>query len=449
MGKSVLARAAEPRGWDEALLLDAGLLAESDHALTMAGVGLDAVVATFGTPTFVYNTDVIAERYRCYVTAFAECGIPLRVRYAVKANSNVAILGMLASEGAGADIVSGGELARALHAGVPPADIVFSGVGKTTTELHEAMGHGIGAIHLESLEEIGRVAQVAGAGRYQIDVGIRVNPGVMTETHPYVSTSQVGIKFGIPLDQVAEAAQAIEAAPGLTLTTLGIHLGSQLFDVAPYVDALERVLTARAELEERGLGTSLRILDIGGGLGVRYHKESPITPSHFAGSLAPLLKRSGLSIQAEPGRWLTAPAGVLLTEVLYRKHSGGKDFLIVDAGMNDLMRPSLYRAYHHILPLVAHPGTPRPVDVVGPVCETGDWIAMERSLPPLPSGSHVAILGTGAYAFSMGSNYNARRRPAEVVVSQGRMALARRRESYEDLYRGESPNPWPSSTDRT
>lgn len=412
-----------------------------DGALTMAGVSLVTVAQEFGTPTFVYNLEVLRARYELLHSAFAGQGLPLRIRYAVKANGSRAILETVAALGGGADIVSGGEMAAALRAGVPADRVVYSGVGKTEAELAEAVRVGLGAIHVESVEEIDLLAEVADREGRDVAVGIRVNPGVTTDTHPYISTGQAGIKFGIPADQVVDAAQQIAAAPRLAFHTLGMHLGSQLLVPTPYVNGLACLLDLLDRLRARHLADDLQVLDLGGGLGMRFKDEIPLDPQALAAAVAPGIRKSGLAVQMEPGRYLMGPAGVLLTRVLYRKHSGGKDFLILDAGMNDLARPSLYQAYHHMVPVMPATGSATPTEVVGPVCETGDWLARDRSLSPLPVGALLAVLGAGAYAYSMGSNYNLRRRPAEVVVAGGRAARARARETVDDLFRRELSDP--------
>lgn len=433
--------AAGAEAWKEALLTDGGMGRPAGGPLTMAGVSLAAVAEEFGSPTFVYNLDVLRSRHAALLSAFASQGVPLRIRYAVKANGSRAILETLASLGAGADIVSGGEMAAARRAGIPAGRIVYSGVGKTEDELGEAVRADLGAIHVESLQEMDLLARVAAREGRDVAVGIRVNPGVTTETHPYISTGQAGIKFGIPADQVRAAAEQVAASPRLTLHTLGMHLGSQLLVPAPYGDGLACLLGLLDQLKAHHLAEDLQVIDLGGGIGMRFRDEIPLDPRELAAAVAPGVRKSGLAVQMEPGRSLVGPAGILLTRVLYRKHSGGKDFLVVDAGMNDLARPSLYQAYHHMIPVDPVSGPVGPTDVVGPVCETGDWLARDRGLPAVPVGALLVVLGAGAYAYSMGSNYNLRRRPAEVVVAGGRSALARSRETVDDLFRRELPDP--------
>jgi diaminopimelate decarboxylase len=420
----------------EALLADAGL-ERRDGSLVMAGVPLSAVADAVGTPVFVYNAEAIRARFAELDRALAS--MPHRICYAVKANGNLAVLRVLRDLGAGADIVSAGELARALAAGFPAERIVFSGVGKSADELRAAVDAGIGHINVESTEELELLGAVA-AGSRRTSVGIRVNPDVTTDTHPYISTSKSGIKFGIPTDQVLSAARFIASHPQLELTSIAMHLGSQLTDTAPFQEGIRRLLVLIDEIRRAGI-TTLRVLDVGGGLGIRYGAEAPMDPAAFAAAIIPLVAGTGLTVYVEPGRFLVGSAGVLLASVLYRKHSGGKSFVIVDAGMNDLVRPSHYHAYHEIVELEAAGRAVSPVDVVGPVCETGDFLALDRPLPALERGDRIAVLGAGAYGFVMASNYNTRRRPPEVIVQGGRFAVARPREEQDELFRGENPTP--------
>jgi diaminopimelate decarboxylase len=273
-----------------------------------------------------------------------------------------------------------------------------------------------------------------------VAVGIRVNPDVTTDTHPYISTGKSGIKFGVPVDQVPAAAAFIARQPGLGLTTLAMHLGSQLADTAPFRQGIARLLELATRLAAEGTRT-LRVIDIGGGLGIRYGAERAMDPAEFAEAVVPLLAPSGYTVYLEPGRYLVGSAGVLVTEVLYRKHSGGKQFVIVDAGMNDLVRPSHYQAYHEIVELEERGGPAERVDVVGPVCETGDFLALDRELPDVAAGDRLAVLGAGAYGFVMASNYNTRPRAAEVVVDGGRWWVARPRERVEELFATERATP--------
>ncbi|MGZ8391911.1 MAG: diaminopimelate decarboxylase [Gemmatimonadales bacterium] len=419
------------------LFADAGL-ERRDGSLYLGEVCLTDIARDVGTPAYVYNAEAIRGRYRWLDGALGS--LPHRICFAVKANGNLGILRVLRELGAGADIVSAGELARALAAGFAPEQIVFSGVGKTADELRSAIRTGVGHLNVESREELELAGRVAEAEAAQVRVGIRVNPDVTTETHPYISTGKSGIKFGVPTDQVLPAAEYILAHPRLELTTVAMHLGSQLFDTEPFRQGIGRLIDLFERLRRAGVRT-LRVLDIGGGLGIRYSDERPVDPAEFAKAVVPLLAPTGLRIYLEPGRLLVGSAGVVLTRVLYRKHSGGKEFVVGDAGMNDLVRPSHYQAYHEIVELVEQERPAARVDVVGPVCETGDFLALERTLPGLEAGDALAVLGAGAYGFVMASNYNSRPRPPEVIVDAGKWWVARPRESIEDLYRSERLSP--------
>ena len=416
---------------------DAGLDRRGD-SLWLAGVSLADIARQVGTPLYVYNAGAIRERYGALDRALA--GLPHRLCYAVKANSTLAVLRILRDLGAGADIVSGGEMARALAAGFAPDRIVFSGVGKAAGELRQAVRARLGHLNVESVGELEVLAAIAEEERADVAVGIRVNPDVTTETHPYISTGKSGIKFGVPVDQVPAAADFVAAHPRLRLTTLAMHLGSQLSDTDPFRQGIARLLELAARLQAAGRH-ALEVIDIGGGLGIRYGNEPPMDPDRFAAAVVPLLAPTGYTVYLEPGRFLVGSAGVLVTEVLYRKHSGGKEFIVVDAGMNDLVRPSHYQAYHEIVALEANGRPPLRADVVGPVCETGDFLALDREVPDVAPGDHLAVLGAGAYGFVMASNYNSRPRPAEVVVDGERWWVARARETVEELYRSERVAP--------
>jgi diaminopimelate decarboxylase len=436
VGESVLNRPTAP-GRLLDLFGEAGL-SRKQGILYLDGVSLPDIADQIGTPVFVYNAEAIRARYRSLESALRP--LPHRICFALKANSNLAVLKILRELGAGVDIVSSGELARALAAGFPPDRIVFSGVGKTSSELEAAVKARIGHLNLESREELellGRIAEREGA---RVQVGIRVNPDVTTDTHPYISTGKSGIKFGLPTDQVLPAAEYILAHPRLELTTLAMHLGSQIVDTEPFLQGIARLTELVERVRSLGVDT-LRVLDIGGGLGIRYAEERSIDPEDFAAAIIPRLAPTGLTIYLEPGRFLVGSAGVLLTRVLYRKHSGGKEFVVVDAGMNDLVRPSHYQAYHEIVELEERGRASVRADVVGPVCETGDFLALDRMLPGLRSGDGLAILGAGAYGFVMASNYNSRTRPAEVIVDRSQWWVARPRERVEDLFATERLSP--------
>jgi diaminopimelate decarboxylase len=421
----------------KSVLADAGI-ERVGASLHFGGVPLSAIADGAGTPAYVYNADVIRRQFGALDKALAP--VPHRIAYAVKANSNLAVLRILRDVGAGADIVSGGELARALAAGFEPERIVFSGVGKTDEELTAAVEAGIGHVHLESTAELAALGRIVARLGRPVRVGIRVNPDVTADTHPFIATGQGGIKFGVPVDQVVPLALAVGEHPLLTLDTIAMHIGSQLLDPRPYAEGIERLLDLVARLCEAGVGT-IRSLDVGGGIGIRYRDEHPMSPAALASTIVPLVRRSGLTLVMEPGRYLVGSAGVLLTTVLSRKHSGGKDLVIVDAGMNDLVRPSHYMAYHEMVEVERRGRSEAEVDIVGPVCETGDFLARDRTLPGLDRGERIAVLGAGAYGFVMASNYNTRPRPAEVVVDQGRWWVSRPRERVDELFRTERVAP--------
>jgi diaminopimelate decarboxylase len=421
----------------KSLLADAGI-ERVGASLHFGGVPLSAIADGAGTPAYVYNADVIRRQFGALDAAMAP--VPHRIAYAVKANSNLAVLRILRDLGAGADIVSGGELARALAAGFEPERIVFSGVGKTDEELTAAVEAGIGHVHLESTAELAALGRIVARLGRSVRVGIRVNPDVTADTHPYIATGQGGIKFGVPVDQVAPLALAVGEHPLLTLDTVAMHIGSQLLDPRPYAEGIGVLLDLVARLREAGVGT-LRSLDVGGGIGIRYRDERPLSPAVLASTVVPLVRQSGLTLVMEPGRYLVGSAGVLLTTVLSRKHSGGKDLVIVDAGMNDLVRPSHYMAYHEMAEVELRGRPEAEVDVVGPVCETGDFLARDRTLPGLDRGERIAVLGAGAYGFVMASNYNTRPRPAEVMVDQGRWWVSRPRERVDQLFHTERASP--------
>lgn len=420
-----------------ALFDDAGLTREG-ATLHFGGVRLSEVAEQLGTPVYLYNAEVIRRQYRRLGEALA--AVPHRICFAVKANSNLAVLRVFRDLGAGADIVSGGEMRRALAAGFPADRVVFSGVGKSPTELAAALVAGVGHIHLESSDELAKLGALAEQLGTTATIGIRVNPDVSAETHPYIATGQGGIKFGVPFDQVLPLARAVHAHPRLRLDTIAMHIGSQILDPAPYREGAGRLLTLVREIRAAGIDT-LRHLDIGGGLGIRYRDEVPLDPERFAAAVVPLAKETGLTLVTEPGRFLVGSAGLLLTTVLSRKHSGGKDLVLVDAGMNDLVRPSHYMAYHDIVECEASGRPEAVVDIVGPVCETGDFLARDRLLPAVVAGQGLAVLGAGAYGFVMSSTYNGRPRPAEVLVDRGRWAVVRPRETIESLFAGESAEP--------
>jgi diaminopimelate decarboxylase len=399
---------------------------------------LQAIADRVGTPAYVYGANLIRAQYHALDDALQ--GLPHRICYSVKANGNLGVLRVLKQLGAGADIVSVGELRRVLAAGFDPDGIVFSGVGKSVLELEEAIRARVGFINVESTSELDVLFAVAKQLQRPATVGIRVNPDVATETHPYTKTGEKTAKFGVPFDEVVQVARRITAEPLLRLRGLAMHIGSQITDVAPYHRGTVKLLELVTALRASGINT-LEALDVGGGLGVRYHNEKAPSPDAFAEAVVPPVKAAGLGLLCEPGRYLVANAGVLLTRVLYRKHAGGKDFVIVDAGMTDFVRPSHYNAHHDIVPLRDGKRGEETVNVVGPICESGDFLALDRKLPAVAPGEVLAVLGTGAYGFVMSSTYNQRPRPPEVVVEGDRYYVARQRETLDDLVRGETAEP--------
>jgi diaminopimelate decarboxylase len=395
---------------------------------------LEVIAKRVGTPAYVYSANLIRAQFHALDDALR--GIAHRICYSVKANGNLAVLRVLQQAGAGADIVSVGELRRARAAGFAVDTIVFSGVGKTAAEIEEAVASGIGFLNIESTSELDVVSAVARRFGGTVRVGIRVNPDVATETHPYTKTGEKTAKFGIPFDEVVNVARRIAADGHLELRGLAMHLGSQLTDVEPYHRGTVKLLELVAAVRASGIQT-LEALDVGGGLGVRYHDEQAPAPRLFAEAVVPAIRAAGLRLLCEPGRYLVANAGLLLTRVLYGKHAGGKEYLIVDAGMTDFVRPSHYNAHHDIVPLKDGTRQERTVNVVGPICESGDFLALDRRLPVVEPGELLAVLGTGAYGFVMSSTYNQRPRPPEVMVEGDRFFVARPRETLDDLVRGE------------
>ena len=410
-----------------------------DPALGFDPALLQAIVARVGTPVYVYSANLIRAQYHALADALA--GVPHRICYSVKANSNLGVLRVLKGLGASADIVSQGELRRVLTAGFDPATLVFSGVGKTGPELREAIAAGVGLLNIESAGELDRVLDAADGS--PVSIGIRVNPDVTADTHPYTKTGEKTAKFGVPFDEVVPVARRAAADRHVVVRGLAMHIGSQILDTAPYARGTAKLLELVAALRASGI-TTLETLDVGGGLGVRYHNEQAPTPAAFAAAVAPKVQAAGLTLLCEPGRYLVANAGVLLTRVLYRKHAGGKEFVIVDAGMTDFVRPSHYNAYHEIVPLSGSDRPTESVNIVGPICESGDFLALDRALPTVHPGEYLAVLGAGAYGFVMSSTYNARPRPPEVLVVGDRYYVARARETVDDLMRGEvlDPTTW-------
>ncbi len=395
---------------------------------------LEAIARREGTPLYVYSKQAILSRYQAYESGFGD--FPHQICYAVKANSNLSILRLLAEAGAGFDIVSGGELFRVIQAGGDPGKVVFSGVGKTREEIEYALESGIHSFNCESEAELSLISSIAARLNQTARIALRVNPHVDAATHPYISTGLRDHKFGIDITEVEALYQRALALPSLQLEGVSAHIGSQLLDTKPLLEALEALLALIARL--RTAGVPITHLDIGGGLGVPYRdgQVEPIVADHLAAVCA-RCAGLGLTLMTEPGRSIVGPAGVLLTRVLNRKKTETKEFVIVDAAMNDLIRPALYQAHHDIVPLrKSFPGT-FVADVVGPVCESGDFFARDREMAQCLPGDFLALVTAGAYGFVLSSNYNTRPRAAEVLVDGATWRVVRRRETYEDLIRGE------------
>jgi len=410
----------------------------TDGGLSCEGVPLERVAREVGTPTYVYSTAMVRDRFLRLDEALAE--LPHRIHYTLKANSNAGLLRLLRELGAGVDVVSGGELYRALRLGFTGDDIVFGGVGKTDKELREAVQAGVKLVNAESEAEVRALDRIAGEEGTTARVGLRVNPEVTVDSsHRYIKTGERGAKFGIPFDEVLDVARVAASLPHVALHGLDMHIGSQLFRVDPYVDGVERLTGLLDAIRREGIDT-LRYLDIGGGLGVSYSDEVSPDLGRFARALVKRVIPTGLTLLMEPGRFIVGNAGVLLTRVLYRKHSGGRDFLITDAGMTELIRPSHYDAYHRI-ESVRPNGESMTADVVGPICESGDFLALGREMDDASAGDLLAVHDVGAYGYVMASNYNTRPRGAEVLVEGERYAVVTQRERYEDLVHLEVHDP--------
>ena len=403
-----------------------------DGRLFAEDVDVATLAQRHGTPLYVYSRATLERHWNAFDRALGER--PHLICYAVKANSNLAVLALLARLGSGFDIVSGGELERVLRAGGQADRIVFSGVGKTGAEIERALQAGIRCFNVESEAELQRIDEIARAHGVLAPVSLRVNPDVDAGTHPYISTGLKENKFGIDVDSALRVYQEAAGLAGIEILGVDCHIGSQLTDSTPFVDALDRVLALTDRLQELGIG--VRHLDLGGGLGVRYRDEAPPEPQDY---VRPLLDRLGdrdFEILIEPGRAIAANAGILVTEVLYLKHTPERNFAIVDAAMNDLLRPALYGAWQDIVPVAPRDGESRCYDVVGPVCETGDFLGKDRHLA-VEAGDLLAVRSAGAYGFTMSSNYNSRPRAAEVLVHHDGSALVRERERIDDLMAGE------------
>lgn len=405
-----------------------------DGELFAEDVAVSSIIEQHGTPCYIYSRKTLERHWYAFNNAVGDH--PHLICYAVKANSNLGVLSTLAKLGSGFDIVSGGELARVIEAGGDPAKVVFSGVGKTPDEILYALQQGIFCFNVESESELQRISDVADSNGYVADISIRINPDVDAKTHPYISTGLKANKFGISSDRAVEVYKLASTLPGLSIVGMDCHIGSQLTDLSPFVDALSRLLVLIDELAE--LDIHIKHLDVGGGLGVTYKDEQPPHPDAYAQAMAEKLKgRGDLMLILEPGRAISGNAGILVTKVEFIKEGEEKNFAIVDAAMNDLLRPALYSAWQDIVP-VQQESTAKEAtyDIVGPVCETGDFLGKERRLC-IEQGDLLAVRSAGAYGFVMASNYNSRCRPAELMVDQQTLHLVREREKLKDLWKGE------------
>ena len=402
------------------------------NKLYCENIKVEDLAKRFSTPLYVYSYHTLIDHYLKLKSAFSEIN-PL-ICYSVKANSNLSILKALIALGAGLDIVSGGELFRAQKAGCPAEGIVYASVGKTDKEISAAIGRGILFFNVESLAELKNINRIAKGLNKITRVAIRINPDVEAKTHKYISTGKITNKFGIDLDSTYKILLLRSKFRNLNICGLHIHIGSQITQSAPFVEAIKKVSNFIQRLRSKSI--MLEYLNIGGGLGIIYNQEAPQTAQIYANEIIPLLKKTGLKIIMEPGRFIVGNAGILVVKVLYIKHTPKKKFIIVDGGMNDLIRPALYSAYHNIWPLGKNSKTEK-ADVVGPICESGDFLAKERLIAKVKEGDYLAVMSTGAYGFSMSSNYNSRRRAAEIMVVREKALVIRKRESAQDLVRNE------------
>jgi diaminopimelate decarboxylase len=405
-----------------------------DGRLLAEDVPLERIAEEVGTPFYCYSHETLKRHYEAFAAPFRR--VRHLVCFSVKSNSNLAVLKLFLREGAGLDVVSGGELYRALKAGADPAKIVFSGVGKAVREMKEALAAGILLFNVESEQELRALDRIAGGMGVRAPVALRVNPDIDPKTHPYISTGLKKNKFGIRIDQALDAYHLARALNHVDPVGVHCHIGSQITESSPFVDSLSRVKELVKRLREDAF--SIDYLDLGGGLGITYAEETPPLPSEYAEALIREAGDLDCTFILEPGRVLVGNAGILVSRVQYVKSGSDKTFVIQDAGMNDCIRPSLYGAYQAVWPVVRKEGGGIPVDIVGPICESGDFLAKDRLMPPLEPGDLLALMSAGAYGFTMSSNYNSRPRAAEVLVRGDRYWVVRKRETYEDLIRGET-----------
>jgi diaminopimelate decarboxylase len=409
-----------------------------NNELYCEDVPVRIIAEDIGTPFYLYSHATLKRHYQIFYEAFE--GLDRLVCFSAKANTNLAVLKLFENLGSGLDIVSGGELYRGLKAGFSPDKIVYSGVGKRVDEIDYALEAGILMFNVESLEELELINERAGVLKARAPVAIRVNPDVDPKTHPYISTGLKKNKFGIDKDTAIEGYNVASQLENIDVVGIDCHIGSQITDAKPFVEALENLKGLIDELRKTGI--EIRFLDMGGGLGITYSDELPPHPREYAKEIVASLKGSQLKLILEPGRVIVGNAGILVTEVLFRKSGKVKEFIVADAGMNDLMRPTLYNAFHAIEPVVDNDGREITADVVGPICETGDFLATDRKISDVMKGDLLAVMSAGAYGFTMSSNYCSRPRVAEVMVKEDKFYVVRDRESYQDLVKGESIPPF-------
>jgi diaminopimelate decarboxylase len=404
-----------------------------DHKLYCEGIPVDKIAEKVGTPFYLYSYKTLVRHFTVFNDAFE--GIPHLVCYSAKANSNLALIRIFVNLGGGVDVVSGGELYRALKSGADPRKIVFSGVGKREDEIEYALKAGILLFNVESVQELQAINEVGGRFGKRVAIAIRVNPDIDPKTHPYISTGLKQNKFGIDIEEALMAYRLASQLPNLRIVGIDCHIGSQLVEVKPIVEALKKLKQLVENLRREGM--EIQYLDLGGGLGITYEDEEPPHPVEYASNILDEIRGFDCTLILEPGRVIVGNAGVLVSKVLYTKENREKRFVIVDAGMNDLIRPSYYGSYHQILPVKEEKRDEIVADVVGPICESSDFLAKARKIPKLHSGELIVVMSAGAYGFSMSTNYNSRPRVAEVLVRDDQMFLIRQREDYEDLIRGE------------
>lgn len=404
-----------------------------DGVLFAEEANVTELAETYGTPLYIYSAATFRRHFKAFDSAFE--ALDHLTCYSVKANSNLSVLRMLAEEGAGMDIVSGGELYRALKAGVDPKKIVYSGVGKRESEIQEALAAGILMFNVESVAELVKIDEVAGRKGVTAQVSFRINPDVDPQTHPYISTGMAKNKFGLDIENSLEAYKLAAKLENIDPVGMDCHIGSQLTSLDPFLEALDKLLNFYGKL--KNLGIQIKYLDLGGGLGIPYDEEEPPHPSEFGEALSARLKDIPLKVILEPGRVIAGNAGVMITEVVYTKSNPSKNFLIVDGAMNDLIRPSLYGSYHRIGEVEEHGRESNAYDVVGPICESSDFLARDRELPSIEQGERLVVYSAGAYGFTMASNYNTRPRACELIVDGDKVIVARKRETYEDIVANE------------